>query len=303
LNLAQSASEIPETPKDPNMPELSHRHSTREKKAPSIDDLGYTNKEQLKKAGKGATEAYKKCEKILNQLRKHPLASHFLYPATTPGYTEIIKEPMDLTIIEKRLKAGVYTSTNQFAFDVRKIWNNAWTFNKPGSEMYILTTKISENFENLMKEIDETQFSTGGNEEILELRKKVNKFNGVLKKIAEQSPAMSIQKASTPSNRRPPEKPMTPHEKAILGQNIRKLTQEQVLEMLQILRDVIDLSKAKDGLELDLEKLPARKCRELDQFVKKALNGGSKLSKGKKKPKTSESIHQESEPVAPQTVF
>ncbi len=269
---------------------LQKRHSVREKKSVAIDDLGYSNKDQLKKAGKGASEAYKKCERILGQLRKHPCAVQFLYPVTFPGYAEIVKEPMDLSTVEKKLKAGAYTSTNNFAVDVRKIWSNAWSFNQPGSEIYIMTTKISDYFENMIKEVEDVAFVPNGNNEIQELKKKVNKVTGVLRKMAGNAPQPMVQRtAANNSGKKLLERPMTTHEKALLGQNIRKLPQDKVLEMLQLLRDVVDLSKATEGVELDLEKLPTKKCRELELYVKKALSSGKKKTAPTKKKKAEES--------------
>ena len=189
---------------------------------------------------------------------------------------------MDLSTVEKKLKAGYYTSPSNFALDVRKIWNNAWAYNKPGSDIYIATTKISDYFENLMKEVEDVPFGSNENDEIQELKKKMNRVSGALKKITGTvSAGNTPRSAATNGQKKFLERPMTPHEKALLGQNIRKLPQEKILEMLQILKDVIDLSKAKDGLELDLEKLPAKKCRELDTYVKKALSSVNKPSKKK----------------------
>ena len=205
-----------------------------------------------------------------------------MFPVTIPGYADVVNEPIDLSTVEKKLKAGAYQSTNQFAADIRKVWNNAWAYNKPGTEMYITTTKISEYFESQMKEVEDAQFTSGGNDEIQELKKKVSQVNGVLKKMASGNPMLPMQRASSTSSKKVTEKPMTSKEKAILGQNIRKLSPDQVVEMIQILRDVMDLSKAKEGLELDLEKLPMKKCRELEQFVKKALLGGKSKAKKKK---------------------
>lgn len=266
---------------------LQKRHSAREKRTVEIDDLGYSNKEQLKKAGKGASEAYKKCEQILAQLRKHPCAGQFLYPVMFPGYAEAVKEPMDLSTVERKLKAGIYTSTNNFALDVRKIWSNAWSFNQPGSDIYIMTTQISDYFENKIKEVEDVAFVPNGNNELQELKKKVNKVSGALRKIAGNAPAPLLQRAASSGNgsKKPLERPMNAHEKAQLGQNIRKLPQDKVLEMLQLLRDVVDLSKATEGVELDLEKLTTRKCRELEQYVKKALGGSKKKATASKKKK------------------
>ena len=250
---------------------LQKRHSVREAKPVAFEDLGYTGKDQAKKVGKSASEAYKKCEKILNQLRKLPNVTPFLYPANNlPGYLDTVKEPMDLGAVERKLKSGLYTSPYHFSLDVRKIWNNSWSYNKPGTEMYIATTQISNTFEYMMRDVEDVPFADSGNSEIHELKRKVNRIAGAISRITETASAPAM--VSSPrAARKIVEKPMSMQEKATLGQNIRKLPQEKVLEMLQVLKGFVDLSKAKDGLELDLDKLPLKKCRELEQFVKRSL--------------------------------
>lgn len=262
----------------------SQRHSTREKHPPSMDDLGYTNKEQLKRAGKGAIEAFKKCEKVIALLKKHPHSGIFLYPVTFPGYTDIIKEPMDISTVEKKLKSELYTSTAMFAADVRKIWNNAWTYNQPGSDIYIATTDISNYFEELMRDVKETQFAPGANEEkIQQLKKEVNKANETLRKITSSGAGnLPLQRTSSTTYRKSVDRPMTPKEMANLARNIQKLNSESPAEILRILTTILDLPKTKNTVEFDLQKLPTRKCRKLDQSVKQALAANEK-SKSKKK--------------------
>ena len=61
---------------------------------------------------------------------------------------------MDLGTIEKKLRNNTYTSPNQFFSDVRKIWNNAFTYNPRNSPVYSMTLEMSQYFEELHKQID-----------------------------------------------------------------------------------------------------------------------------------------------------
>jgi len=224
-------------------------------------------------------EAFKKCEKVLALLKKHAHSKEFLYPVSIPGYSNVIKEPMDLLTIEKKLRTGVYTSSRMFANDIRKIWNNAWMYNEPGSPVYIATTNISDYFEGLMKEVEDVQFAPANNEQIQELKKQVNKANEALRKIT----GGGLQRTNSTGSRKPAERPMTSKERSILAQNIQRLSKDKPLEILSILRTILDLPISKSEVEFDLEKLSAKKCRELDQAVRKALisNDKSKLKKKK----------------------
>jgi hypothetical protein len=239
-------------------------------------------------------EAFKKCEKVLALLKKHTHSKEFLYPVAIPGYSNVIKEPMDLMTIEKKLRTGMYTSSRMFANDIRKIWSNAWTYNEPGSTVYIATTNISDYFEGLMKEVEDVQFAPANNEQIQQLKKQVNKANEALKKIT----GGGLQRTNSTGSRKPPERPMTSKERSVLAQNIQKLSKDKPLEILSILRTVLDLPISKSEVEFDLEKLSARKCRELDQAVRKELISNDKSKLKKKK------IEQQNEikaaPVTPQ---
>eukprot|EP01022_Parablepharisma_sp_SALTPOND_P034414 TRINITY_DN916_c0_g1_i1.p2 TRINITY_DN916_c0_g1~~TRINITY_DN916_c0_g1_i1.p2 ORF type:complete len:530 (-),score=67.04 TRINITY_DN916_c0_g1_i1:10370-11959(-) len=267
----------------------SKRYSSREKKPVSIEDLGYVDKEQARRGGKGTfatSEGYKKCERLLAQLRKHPYATHFMTaPVHIPGYTEIIKEPMDLNTVEKKLKSGAYPSSYHFALDIRKIWNNSWTYNPQGTEVFNYTNEISNYFEKLMKEVGDVQFVPEENLEIQDLKKKVDKVAGVLKRFTATGAGPATTKAGgTPKTAL--DRPMTAQEKAQLRQKIMMLPQEKLHGVISIIQDSIDMSKSNEVLEFDIDSLPTRKCRELEQYVSRALGGATtKPVKKKAEPK------------------
>ena len=66
---------------------------------------------------------------------------------------------MDLGTVEKRLKSGAYTNPNQFADDMRLIWNNAMTYNPKQSPIYLMTVAIKEFFEKTFKEVEENPYN------------------------------------------------------------------------------------------------------------------------------------------------
>jgi E1A/CREB-binding protein len=70
-----------------------------------------------------------------------------------PDYFDVIKWPMDLGTIRKRLYEGTmggpYRTYKQFAQDVRLVWRNATVYNPVGSEVHTLATKFSAFFERL----------------------------------------------------------------------------------------------------------------------------------------------------------
>ena len=63
---------------------------------------------------------------------------------------------------------------------------------------------------------------------------------------------------------------MTMEEKTILKNNIGALTPEQQRGIIQIVADCINTA-AGEVFEFELDQLPVRKCRELEQYVKKCI--------------------------------
>ena len=100
--------------------------------------------------GKMETPWIKLCLKLIRRLKKEKNAGPFLHPVdpvalNIPDYLTIIKHPMDLTTVENKLiateaaatsadvssatatsTAGIYTSPDEFASDVRMIWRNTF---------------------------------------------------------------------------------------------------------------------------------------------------------------------------------
>lgn len=79
-----------------------------------------------------------------------------------PGYFEMISHPMDLTTIQANLESGRYMKGSeenaaasalqvfeptQYARDMRLVFENARTYNRPGDIFYEAATRLSEKFE------------------------------------------------------------------------------------------------------------------------------------------------------------
>lgn len=261
----------------------SKRQSAREKKPVNIQDLGYVDKEQLRKGNLVNSEGYKKCERVLNLLKKHELGSQFMVaPTHIPEYAAKIKEPMDLLRVEKKLKSGLYPSSFHFALDIRKIWNNSWSFNQDGTELYKLTFEISSYFEELMKEVGEIQFVTEGSQEIQHLKKRIDKVQNTLKRIDSTG---GISGSTKGIQRDAMDRPMTTQEKTLLKQQIMGLTQDKLSGMIKIIQDSIDMTNNSQTLEFDIDSLPPRVCRELELYVSR-FSTTAKTTKKKPLPKS-----------------
>lgn len=104
------------------------------------------------------------CNKILADFLKWPLTGPFRLPVDpvkdgADRYFEIIKKPMDLGTMKKKLDENQYTDPKEFVADVHLICDNAIQFNGENS-MYAfmaedISKSIDEKFKNKPNSIEE----------------------------------------------------------------------------------------------------------------------------------------------------
>ncbi|KAK7944349.1 hypothetical protein WMY93_000077 [Mugilogobius chulae] len=75
-----------------------------------------------------------------------------------PDYFDIVKNPMDLSTIKRKLDTGQYQDPWQYVDDVWLMFNNAWLYNRKTSRVYKYCSKLAEVFE---QEIDPVMQSLG----------------------------------------------------------------------------------------------------------------------------------------------
>ncbi|NXH17459.1 TIF1A factor, partial [Bucco capensis] len=99
----------------------------------------------------------RKCERLLLYLYCHEMSLAFQdpVPPTVPDYYKIIKKPMDLSTIKKRLEvsSSSYTKPEDFVADFRLIFQNCAEFNEPDSEVADAGMKLEEYFEELLRNL------------------------------------------------------------------------------------------------------------------------------------------------------
>ncbi|CAG8439990.1 11928_t:CDS:10 [Ambispora leptoticha] len=94
---------------------------------------GSFSRSDWRKAGM-TREQHKYCANIIKSLKQYKHVGPFLDPVdpvklNVPDYFDIIKTPMDLGTVERRLNNCEYESTMDFAADVRTIFNNCYVYN------------------------------------------------------------------------------------------------------------------------------------------------------------------------------
>jgi E1A/CREB-binding protein len=92
-----------------------------------------------------------KCLEVLRILQLHQHAWVFNTPVDPvelglPDYFEVVKVPMDLGSIRKKLENGVYTTLEEFEGNVHLTFDNAMLYNPEGSVVYNMAKEMNDKF-------------------------------------------------------------------------------------------------------------------------------------------------------------
>ncbi len=124
----------------------------REIHPPKNKDLPYSTS-RPKKNTKHAAEL-KFCREVINELLKtkhFPITEHFLKPVdpvalNIPSYFTIIKKPMDLSTIDKKLSRGEYANAVEFEKDMKLMLQNCFKFNPEPNYIATLGHQLEDVF-------------------------------------------------------------------------------------------------------------------------------------------------------------
>jgi hypothetical protein len=95
--------------------------------------------------------------KVVRNLKKAKDAPPFLRPVdpialNIPHYFNVVKNPMDLGTVEKKLTTqGAYGLIQEFIDDVRLVFNNCYTFNGPTNPVSEMGKRLEANFDKQIK--------------------------------------------------------------------------------------------------------------------------------------------------------
>ncbi|XP_055932434.1 bromodomain-containing protein 3-like isoform X2 [Argiope bruennichi] len=142
-------------PQDPKVAKVTtRRESGRPIKKPSKDLPELPQSSAKPKKGR-LTEQLKYCGTVLKELfaKKHAgYAWPFYKPVDAkmlhlPDYHQVIKHPMDLGTIKRKLDNHEYKNPDEFASDVRLIFTNCYKYNPPDHEVVAMARKLQDVFE------------------------------------------------------------------------------------------------------------------------------------------------------------
>ena len=115
-------------------------------KVKKVSVVQHSKKPSPGKATLNSQQAVKSmCKKILKKLMKSKNCMYFLEPVdwkglNLPHYPTIIKHPMDLGTVKKKLDHGEYQAVDGFAHDVRLVFKNCLKFNQEETPEFPIRT-------------------------------------------------------------------------------------------------------------------------------------------------------------------
>ncbi|CAF1407075.1 unnamed protein product [Rotaria sp. Silwood1] len=126
-------------------------------------DINLSNDPSTKRSKHRMTEQLKFCQHIVKELL-HKKNLPFVWPFAKPvdvknlnlsDYYQIIKKPMDLGTVKKKLENREYASANEFATDVRLIFSNCYLYNGPQTDVVAMCKKVEQMFEDRFSKLPE----------------------------------------------------------------------------------------------------------------------------------------------------
>ncbi|KAF9557851.1 Bromodomain-containing protein [Agrocybe pediades] len=150
----------------------------REIHPPPPKDLPYADVPKKNRKGKrsksdGTSEQLKYCGKILQELHKkqyYSIAYPFYEPVDwqkldIPTYPKVIKKPMDLSTIRKKLDSGEYETAHNFYDDFKLMIRNCFTFNPAGTPVNLAGQELQRLFDEKWRGLPQIQPEPSDDEE------------------------------------------------------------------------------------------------------------------------------------------
>lgn len=229
----------------------------------------------------------RQCESLLKKLMSHEYGWVFNSPVdpvhlNLPDYFDVIKNPMDLGTVKKKLSSSVYTSPLDFVADVRLAFTNAMTYNPAANDVHLMAATLSKFFEVRWKVI-EKKLSANVPQQI----PRVSSFHMEAEKVKPAPPSKKRKHSSTQLTVLPepvcePVKCMTAEEKQKLSRELESSLSDLPDNIIEFLREQSSAGKdeAEDEIEIDIDSLTDDTLFKLQKLLDDHLAEKRKRAKG-----------------------
>lgn len=225
--------------------------------------------EKTKRTSKSSSftsEDITKCTEILDELtgpKSANFAFLFLAPvqaSEVPDYHEIIKNPMDLETMRKKLNESTYSSFDDFVSDLRLIISNCLLYNAPESTAYKCGKELEKAVDRLVSSGQDIQ------SQISELRKKISAYTSELHSLERKINTKHV---------------FSSIERERIGSKIIDLGGTDVEKVAEIVQrhgvyEYID----NDEIEINLQTMPDNVIAELDEYLRRLKASGVHSASG-----------------------
>lgn len=189
-------------------------------------------------------------------------------------YPQLIKKPMDLGQIKRKIEKDSYTTIHDAAEDVRLVWKNCMQYNADGSDFYKLAQSLSKRFE--------------------------DKYTKLLKELNIQIPTKSGAGDGGGSGAGSSNGPAvvvpepTLEEKRAFARHLYKISKEQLGKVIVDLDNecskAITKNSAEDQLEINVDNIDPEPFRKVMAYVSECVgNSNTRKKKGGREGKSKKS--------------
>jgi hypothetical protein len=207
-------------------------------------------------------QIYKQCKSGFDKIKESKYFNNY-YTSNDPNIP-------CLAAIEKKINNFEYASLYLFEMDVRNIWGHYFKIN-PNDE---ISKKMSEDWERICTELENPNSELN----VDNIKKRTENIKKEMEKIKDNKKNTVPPPVKNSEKNNDNNTPMTVEEKNQLGNYIRSLNKEQLKGIIRILNDSDSYPKTK-YFEFDIDKLPTKKLRDLEKYVKECININSRNSK------------------------
>ncbi|KAL5717735.1 hypothetical protein ACHQM5_010704 [Ranunculus cassubicifolius] len=225
----------------------------------------------------------KQCASLLQRLMTHQFGRLFNTPVDVvkfniPDYFNVIKHPMDLGTVKKKVDTGMYSSPLEFYADVKLTFSNAMTYNPPNNQVHNMAATLSKYFEIRWKSIEKKLTITDS--------KSMHVISSIPSEleVGKVAPPAKKRKVSSVEHHVKPEpikRGVTDEEKHKLSRDLESLMTDIPLHIVDFLREnSFNASQTgEDEIEIDIDDLSndalltLRKLLD-DHFREKQANQG-----------------------------
>ncbi|KAL0077508.1 Bromodomain-containing protein [Phycomyces blakesleeanus] len=145
---------------DDDEEEKQEEKPTNLKKRPKLEHVknNTTNLSKIAIETNMTKDQIKYCGAIIRHLKKHRDAAPFLHPVdyislNVPDYPKIVKHPMDLNTVDRKLSGQEYTDVEDMIADIRLVFSNCYKFNGPEAMISMLCQNVESAFEKSLRQM------------------------------------------------------------------------------------------------------------------------------------------------------